>query len=856
VILAMEMDATDSSDISASKETTNVQQSEKESELAKAKQMLDFLIESGITQGQKQVKLKIEKLEEEVLQMSQLGKITKELRQLEDSHKKIVEDLSAKMKKVLEEEADLARRKDLIRKQLKEAEDVFESKQKECRMAASKFKAGCKVDGNISTQVQCPLSVAADRHDKKPASKGKAGCSIDENMINQECSASALSEKDDSKKLRPLSRDTAREDVVDEFSEDGQASLDPLAFRAPHLTTKAEPVEYEIVIPTYQRWQSVSWVTGKRRCLKYRNPERPFILENTLRFLSKEGVPKSRVTLFVASDDELAKYVESLQGSEWADVRVKVSAPGIRDSRNAICKHFSEGTYVVSLDDDISCIYWKVKEGNDSKSLRILPPGSFQKIIFDAYQRMKNSGAFLWGLCTSQNPRNLDLSRVSTRNGLVNGFLHGFIARPKCNELLRSLCDSVEDCEFSVRHFAKDGIVLRYSMYTVSTICYGNAGGLQAKFKDASDRTPRKTSAGDCADASKASETNTCARKLEELQGAADLHKLFPHLIAPPAQKSGKATMSVRFISLPNGCGVDRSRTRGKHSKLKLNFLRKPEKKRVKFNNRMSSDIVKALRDEDTIAYAPNNKLPTSEAFSRYEKYKHAQTLAEAKESGARRIDLQHDAFSGCMKILNLDTTPASSECTLQENDTTVGKAPAIASSKLLTVSVRVKEMRQSLLSLKLPRADLVLLANRCGPSVRSCPANRWGEQNGPLAEISIEIVRILLHWGKTGTLSYSRLSSALLSEALTACGAPEVAMRARCCEVASGQASLARFWPASKIPELTAEASRPKANAFAFGSKPRGKTLPEAETDAKTNIARSLAHYFGNRASVDGTMQ
>ena len=31
--------------------------------------------------------------------------------------------------------------------------------------------------------------------------------------------------------------------------------------------------------------------------------------------------------------------------------------------------------------------------------------GHFEKLICDAYQRMKATGAFIWGLSTSQNPR-------------------------------------------------------------------------------------------------------------------------------------------------------------------------------------------------------------------------------------------------------------------------------------------------------------------------------------------------------------------------------------------------------------------------------------------------------------------
>merc|ERR1740138_59040 len=73
---------------------------------------------------------------------------------------------------------------------------------------------------------------------------------------------------------------------------------------------------------------------------------------------------------------------------------------------------------------------------------------------------------------------------VSIKNGLVNGYLNGFIVRKRCQqELLRELADATEDSEFAVRHYAKDGVVLRYRMYAGITSPYLNRGGLQTKFE-------------------------------------------------------------------------------------------------------------------------------------------------------------------------------------------------------------------------------------------------------------------------------------------------------------------------------------------------------------------------------------
>ncbi|CAK0850618.1 unnamed protein product [Prorocentrum cordatum] len=120
------------------------------------------------------------------------------------------------------------------------------------------------------------------------------------------------------------------------------------------------------------------------------------------------------------------------------------------------------------MDDDLEDIVWKCREGNVD-SVSSLPCGALEALFFDAHSRMKEVGAFLWGLNTSQNPQSMMTSTVSMRNGLVNGYLHGFLSRPSCKELLRTGPDAVEDAEFSVRNFAKDRVVLRYRMYAGGT---------------------------------------------------------------------------------------------------------------------------------------------------------------------------------------------------------------------------------------------------------------------------------------------------------------------------------------------------------------------------------------------------
>merc|ERR1712050_689908 len=169
--------------------------------------------------------------------------------------------------------------------------------------------------------------------------------------------------------------------------------------------------------------------------------------------------------------------------------------------------------------------------------------------------------------------------------------------------------------------------------------------------------------------------------------------------------------MSVRFIrrnfhaSQTAKFGGKRIKTLGKHAK---------SKKR--------SPLHIAWRDEDCISYGPNLKREGSQASSRYDRYKTARTIGEARKNGAKREDFLWDTYLGHLTVTNLDTTPSGLDCKVQEDVSMNGEEPVISCTRLASIRVRVKEMDQQTLKLKLPRDLLALLSRRCGPSVQRCP--------------------------------------------------------------------------------------------------------------------------------------
>ncbi|CAK9104170.1 unnamed protein product [Durusdinium trenchii] len=573
--------------------------------------------------------------------------------------------------------------------------------------------------------------------------------------------------------------------------DESKAELDERAARAPHLATTAGPVDYEVVVPTYRRWRSTQEVTKKKR---FKDSNQPFILDHTLGFLSREDVPKERVTLFVANEGEEKEYRKALEGSAWANVRIQISMPGVRDSRNFIYKFFPADTYVVSLDDDMEGVKWKIREGSDTSSCIDLPRGHFLKIVRDAYQRMKETGAFLWGLSTSQNPRFLVMDDVSMRNGLVNGYLHGFICRPDAApDLLRRLPDAVEDAEFSVRHFAKDKVVLRYRMYAGVTSPYTNGGGLQSKFH-----------------------VGGSIRKSEEWCGAQQLHELFPTLIAAPSEgdKCRQNATEVRFIS-QTGLGVKARKfavrrlkglcrfmipqLKGKEkrktalaalARLKAFAVRKQKKQlpalkkvpEASGSRKLSGQAVPQaerpllLLGEDKIRFAPNPKKKGTDAHRRYAKYSRAKKVSELTALGCKNIDFRYDLKSGFLKVVELDTRPASNECMVEDDP--LSPAPHPPSGRARSAQVRLTEVTGKHPGLFLSKESLLPLQHRC-PALQGSWA-LCAAKGGPLSKISLPCFRILLHWTKTGRLVFAHNRAAELHAALQVLGAKTTAERLR----------------------------------------------------------------------------
>ena len=157
-------------------------------------------------------------------------------------------------------------------------------------------------------------------------------------------------------------------------------------------------IDYKIVVPTYQRYT--------------------FVKEKTLSFLERQNIPKENIYIFVANKEEDKKYLEELRG--------------IGQQRNYIeQEYFDEGTYIVSMDDDIEDVMIK-NTGNKLKSVH----NFYEDIILKGYDEMKKNKAYVWGIYAAANPFFMKY-RVYTNLCYIIASTYGFISQ-KNKELIRT----------------------------------------------------------------------------------------------------------------------------------------------------------------------------------------------------------------------------------------------------------------------------------------------------------------------------------------------------------------------------------------------------------------------------------
>lgn len=208
-------------------------------------------------------------------------------------------------------------------------------------------------------------------------------------------------------------------------------------------------MDYKIAIPSYKRPETIK--------------------KKTLRVLESYNIDPSRITIFVADEDELAKYKESLKDTPYGNIVVGVHTIGAQ--RNFIEKYYPEGTKLVMFDDDVEEVQKKISEQKLGR-LEDLE----NDFIIKGFEECEKVGAKTFGIYAASNAYFMK-ERVYTKLCYVIASMFGVIVDH--DPFLERVTNHGEDYEYSIRQYVKNGAVVRFDYLTVKSNYYKEDGGLQ-----------------------------------------------------------------------------------------------------------------------------------------------------------------------------------------------------------------------------------------------------------------------------------------------------------------------------------------------------------------------------------------
>uniref|UniRef100_A0A6C0D2Y1 Glycosyltransferase n=1 Tax=viral metagenome TaxID=1070528 RepID=A0A6C0D2Y1_9ZZZZ len=210
--------------------------------------------------------------------------------------------------------------------------------------------------------------------------------------------------------------------------------------------------DYIVAIPSYKRAQLCN--------------------EKTLTMLKKNNIPKQKIYVYVANQEELEEYKKVLDTSLYG--KLIVGKKGLVPQRQFIIESWPAGKNIVFFDDDVASIDLKMSVLFKSKTLDY-----FFKYAFAESKKQKS---FIWGVYPVFNPFfRKGRGELSTCLNYIVGAFYGIINRPNLKSIQLTITKEngqKEDVERTLKYFVEDGIVLRFNKVGFVTKYYGKSGGL------------------------------------------------------------------------------------------------------------------------------------------------------------------------------------------------------------------------------------------------------------------------------------------------------------------------------------------------------------------------------------------
>jgi len=213
-------------------------------------------------------------------------------------------------------------------------------------------------------------------------------------------------------------------------------------------------LDYQIAIPSYKR------------------PTR--LMTETLSTLNRIAANLDNITVFVANKAEKRIYDTALDAAGFS-VPTVVSGPGLINSRIWYnLNHYTEGTRILNLDDDIAGLY--IKNNNALKPYT----APLERLVSKGFQVCENSKARLWGINPVANGMFLKPS-ITIGLRYICGIFHGsYAGDPALCGADRVRQSSGEDFETTLRSFKLYKGVVRIDGYAPKTKYFAE-GGIMAE---------------------------------------------------------------------------------------------------------------------------------------------------------------------------------------------------------------------------------------------------------------------------------------------------------------------------------------------------------------------------------------
>ena len=211
----------------------------------------------------------------------------------------------------------------------------------------------------------------------------------------------------------------------------------------------------------------------------YKRPEQ--LQKKTLMTLHNGKVPASKIFVFVVPEDEAA-YKAALNPEYYNSIIV--GDLGLIQQRKFIMKHFPKNQWILFMDDDVMKLMSRISD----KAVAVIE--DLNPMITKGFETMKREGANIWGIYPTANPFYMKEGYTTNLRYIVGAF-YG-LKNTKCKAYALKYTDGQEDKERTLRHWVKDGVVVRFNDIAPKTSYYA-AGGILAREPDRIKKTKEAT---------------------------------------------------------------------------------------------------------------------------------------------------------------------------------------------------------------------------------------------------------------------------------------------------------------------------------------------------------------------------